>query len=269
MSGQSDHGECDVDTNHKSEILTPLAINVLAIFWKKLARNLIVWKPSKGDNEREHPARKHHRITEIILCVTNDDDSDDLLDARSTPLACYRCTCYLLSAPVSIPAALYKIYIHDKLIEKYHTREMRKRQEAIQKIFDEFAPIASKMRFLRKEEVPGSRVDCDGLKSCGRLSRTYGWDYKFEISNANNRIPESLFRIMMYLGESAHKAILIGEPNVKGDEFLLVNLKYSFPQVDEASGDIVLYDLCEEMQCKIRAPFALEVSKPRAQYMAG
>ncbi|KAK6533640.1 hypothetical protein TWF694_002575 [Orbilia ellipsospora] len=261
----------DDDPNHKSEILTPLAIQVLGMFWKTLARELIVWKPRKEQSHQRHHRR--NRVAEKILCYTDDEESEDPFGG-SNGKACYRLFCYCVALPVYLPVTLFEMFVYDKVaekcVEKSRTRMMQKRQRTIQKIFDRFAPIASKLRIFRKEETANSNFVCDGLRRCGRLYYSYWWDQRLEISNANDRIPASTFKIMMYLGESIHKAILDGDPNSKGAEFLLLTLTYRSGSVGEESGDIAAGSLertlVEELRWKLRAPYALEVGKPGLDY---
>ncbi|KAF3908725.1 hypothetical protein AA313_de0200534 [Arthrobotrys entomopaga] len=196
LSGLNLHGQ----QNPNGQILTPLAIEVLSIFWKRLARKSITY--TKPERER----RQRRGLTKRLLGTQVGESSDDVPIWRENMVIYLSLLIFPFAAPVYLTWTFGRRTIKEC---RLRVKERLKLQK-VQRLVNQFRGIFGKVKIFWDEEFlhePLQVVATTNWKDTSPWWRER--NPRFRISDNPGKIPDTILIIMKYLG----RAVYSFEPN--------------------------------------------------------
>ncbi|KAK6541574.1 hypothetical protein TWF694_007377 [Orbilia ellipsospora] len=191
LSGLDLHGQQNPD----GQILTPLAIEVLSIFWKRLARKSITY----GKPERER--RQRRGLTRRLLGTRVGESSDDVPAWRENMVI------YLSLLVFPVAAPVYLTYTFGGRAIKECGLRVREhlKLHGVQKLVNQFRGIFGKIKvFWDGQDLPEPLQ----IVATTNWKDTSPWwrerNPRFRVSDDSGNIPDPILTIMKYLGRAVY-----------------------------------------------------------------
>ncbi|RVD84904.1 uncharacterized protein DFL_003241 [Arthrobotrys flagrans] len=207
------------NTTKPTQILTPLAVDILGIFWKRFAKKIVTTKkdrPAEQERESLHLGRKFYKA---MHCGMRSYDS-----SRESGVV-YTTTIFVLYCiivPIGTP--IYQFY--DKVLRPMsptHMKQRRFKRTSI-RLIKEFQPIWQKIQIFHPQDSKPPVVNI-GAHTNWR-SREEWWDYDFELGATFSGLPDAALALMTPLIEAAY-----GNQPIKPDPAMLSTDPYATPTV--------------------------------------
>ncbi|KAF3912385.1 hypothetical protein AA313_de0208760 [Arthrobotrys entomopaga] len=187
--------------NGESRIFTPIAVHFLSMFWKKLAKDLVVYR----ERDAPHKSVTDHLMRKKTWEVEQEDPDYD--DPRAVGMSfstgLYRAFVHLATMPFWLPRDVIKANTVDKVREHRKANEMTEREKTVKAIFAQFDKPAKSIQLCRKdlEKVPGITLEFDEI-----LPRWHRRKSQLNASKVSNDtgIPQAIWDIMLYIAGVAY-----------------------------------------------------------------
>ncbi|EPS39869.1 hypothetical protein H072_6364 [Dactylellina haptotyla CBS 200.50] len=205
--------EYEAARTHPIPKITPLALEILSIFWKRLARNGFIEIPqatSASDSTIKAKAmrtfnrfnEKRNRVYSRIFHYDEDDDP-------TWRLACL-ITIAVLTAPIVVPFSYLKYRISESIDQsplKPLNRSRKKVRTTVHNLIEEFAPIMAKVPLTTQYYIVAD------IQS--RTNFNFLPDFSADIFDKNRQYPisDSYFSIIKALTAAVHNCTPLAAGN--------------------------------------------------------
>ncbi|KAF3121710.1 hypothetical protein TWF703_001829 [Orbilia oligospora] len=208
-------------------ILTPLALDILRIFWKRMGKNNVKTKKARPVKE-ELPSLSLHlgrKVYKAMHCGMRSYDSSRESGVVYTSFMCF---IFCIIMPIGTP--IYKFY--DSVLREMGPTHIKQRifKRNCMRLVREFQPIWQKVQIFYPRGSERISVNI-GAHTNWRSEENW-WDYDFELKTSFDGLPEAALGLMMPLIEAAYshrpRAVgpMLAASDPYGAETVVIDLRH-------------------------------------------
>ncbi|KAF3230365.1 hypothetical protein TWF192_009797 [Orbilia oligospora] len=186
-------------------ILTPLALDILRIFWKRMVKKNVKTRKARPVKE-EQPSLSLHLGRKVYKAMHCGMRSYDSSRESGVVYTSFMCIIFCIIMPIGTP--IYKFY--DSVLREMGPTHIKQRifKRNCTRLVKEFKPIWQKVQIFYPSGSEGISVNI-GAHTNWRSEDNW-WDYDFELTTYFDGLPEAALGLMMPLIEAAYSHRLSG-----------------------------------------------------------
>ncbi|KAK6331652.1 hypothetical protein TWF718_002200 [Orbilia javanica] len=184
-------------TTKPTEILTPLAVDILGIFWKRLAKKTVTTmkhRPEKEDRESLHLFRRFYKA--MHFGTRSYDSSRESGFFYTTSMI----VIFFFFVPIATP--IYHFY--DKLLRPIGPTHLKQRhfRHVCVRLIRQFQPVWQKIQIFHPQDSKPRMVNV--AANTNWRGRDDWWNYNLELGVKFDGLPDAAQGLMMPLIEAAY-----------------------------------------------------------------
>ncbi|KAK6506461.1 hypothetical protein TWF506_011369 [Arthrobotrys conoides] len=179
------------------QILTPLALDILGIFWKRLAKTNVKTRKERPEKEERESLHIGRKVYKAMHCGMRSYDS-----SRESGVFYTTAMCIIICIVIPIGTPIYKFY--DKVLREMGPTHIKQRifKRRCVRLIKEFQPIWEKVQIFYPRGSGQITVNV-GAHTNWR-SKDNWWDYDFKFKTSFDGLPDAALGLMMPLIEAAY-----------------------------------------------------------------
>ncbi|KAK6511192.1 hypothetical protein TWF481_000113 [Arthrobotrys musiformis] len=184
-------------TTKTTPVLTPIALEILAIFWKRLAKKAVKTSREKREDDDAESTHFFRAFYKAAHCGARSYDSSRESGFFYTTSMFVLFLCFV---PIATP--IYHVY--DKVLRPIGPTHLKQRwyKRTSKNLIKEFQPIWEKVQIFYPRDPKTPLITIGGCTNW--RSRDDWWDYDFQLDTTFQGLPEAALALMMPLVQAGY-----------------------------------------------------------------